>query len=363
MKFLFTALFFFCFTSHLFSQNIDIESPANQGSYSANTFPANGGTITVTGSRFVLGSTTVTNPVAWSFSSLNQKASFLQRSNGIKLTSYNSEGKMLAQRNMEFFKPSDNTLNAYQFDSGKIVLRDNVANFTFLNPKAETAYSVSNSSGSMDGERESQLASDPSGNTIVLYNPVISFGSETGSRAQIVYGDRNTEVFFNSRTEEIQSLRVSNDGSFITILTDGNNVSIFDRFGNDIFQVESDEDLIGATLHEGASHVTIYSSGRVQVYEIPGGNRLGSASSRSSIIFAGYDPENQTIIALGGTQNGMVINEPEVTAVSISEREIARQNVPFSISTLSPDRLNISKSGSQYIINGLNRRVLVEVSF
>lgn len=363
MKFLLTALFLFCFTSLLFSQNIDIESPADQSSYSTSTFSANGGTITVTGNRFVLGSTTVSNPAAWSFSKSNQRASFLQRDNGINLSSYNSDGEMLAQRNMEFFAPTDNTLNTYQFDSGRIVLRDNVANFTFLNPKAETAYSVSNSSGSMEGERESKLASDPSGSTIVLYNPVISFGSQTGSRAQIVYGDRDTEVFYNSRTEEIQSLQVSEDGSFITILSDGNKVSIFDRFGNEIFQVESDEDLIGATLHKNASHVTIYSSGRVQVYEVPGGNRLGSASSRSSIIFAGYDPEYQTMIALGGTQNGMEITEPEITAVSISEREIARQEVPFSISTLDLNRLELIKAGSQYEISGLNRRLLIDVSF
>ncbi|WP_234572711.1 hypothetical protein [Rhodohalobacter sp. 614A] len=366
MKFLFTAILFFCSSSLLFSQNINIESPADQNSYSTNTFSANGGTITISNDQFVLGSTTVTNPVAWSLSSSNQKASFLQRENGINLMSYNSEGELLAQRNMEFFVPTDNTVNTYQFDSGRIVLRDNVANFTFLNSKAETAYSVSNSSGSMDGERESQLAADASGNTIVLYNPVISFGSQTGSRAQLVYGDRNTEVFFNSRTEEIQNLRVSDDGSFITILLNGgggSRIAIFDRFGNEIFDIESDENLVGATLNENASHLTIYSSGRVQVYEIPDGGRVGSASSRSSIIFAGYDPGSQTIIALGGTQNGIEISEPEITAVSISAREIARQEVPFSISTLDANRLDLAKNGAKYEIEGLNRRLFVGVSF
>lgn len=366
MKFLFTAFLFICYSPLLFSQTIDIESPADQSSYTTNTFSADGSTITVTGNRFVLGSATITNPVAWSFSSSNRKASFLQRSNGMNLTSYNWNGAVLVERNMEFFEPSDNTMNTYQFNSGKIVLRDNVANFTFLNAMGETAYSVSNSSGSPQGERESQLASDPSGNTIVLYNPVISYGEQTGSRAQVVYGDRDTEVFFNSRIEEIRNVRVSDDGFFITILSEGrqgSRVSLFDRFGNELFQIDSDEDLIGATLHESAVHLTIYSSGRIQVYEIPGGERIGSASSRSSIIYAGYDPENQTIIALGGSLRGMVINNPEITAVSISEREIARQNVPFPISTLDINRLDLSKTGSQYEIEGLNRRLLVHVVF
>lgn len=366
MKFLLTAFLFFCYFPLIFSQSIDIASPADQSSYTTSTFSADGSTITVTGNRFDLGSATITNPVAWSLSSSNRKASFLQSNNGMNLTSYNSNGAILVERNMEFFEPSDNTINTYQFNTGNIILRDNVANFTFLNAMGETAYSVSNSSGSAQGERESQLASDPSGNTVVLYNPVISYGEQTGSRAQIVYGDRDTEVFFNSRTEEISKVRVSNKGSFITILskgTQGSRVSIFDRFGNELFQIDSEEDLIGATLHEDAYHLTIYSSSRIQVYNVPGGERIGSASSRSSNIFAGYDPENQTIIALGGNPEGMVINNPEITAVSISQRKIAREDVPFSISTLDVDRLHLSKTGARYEISGLNRRVLVDVSF
>ena len=311
----------------------------------------------------MLGDETVANPAAWSFSSSNQKAAFINRGNGINLMSYSTGGELLLEKNLEFFVPSDNTMNAYQFDPGSIALRDNVANFSFVTAKGEIGYSVSNSSGSMDGEQESQLASDPSGNTIVLYNPVISYGNQRGSRAQFVYGEQDTNVFFTSRNEEIKNVKVSEDGAFVTLLTSGNRVVIFDRFGNELFSFDSDENLIGATLDENATHLTIYSSGRVQVYEVPSGDRLGSASSRSSILFAGYDHESQTIIALGGNLRGRVIEEPEITAVSISQREIARQEVPFSISTLDLNRLNISKSGSGYEIEGLNRQVSVDVSF
>lgn len=366
MKFLFTALLVFCNTTLLFSQTIDIETSPEQQSYSGNTFTAGDGTITVSGNQFVLGSTQIANPEAWSLSSSNKKAAFLQRRNGTNLLSYNSEGTLLIEKNFEFFAPSDNTINAYQFGNGRVVLRDNVANFSFLNAKGDLGYSLSNSSGSSEGEKESELASDPSGNTIVVYNPVIVYGSEKGSRAQIVYGDRDNNVFFRSRNEEIKNIRISDDGAFITVLSagnQGNRVNLFDRFGNELFEVASDEDLIGATLHEDAAHLTIYSSARVQVYEIPGGDRLGSASSRSSILFAGYDPESQTIIALGGTLNGFVIQDPEITAVSISQRKIAREEVPFSISTLNPDRLELSKSGTRYEISGLNRDLLVDISF
>lgn len=367
MKFLFTVLFFISYSPFLYSQSIEIKSNPAQSSYSDNTFSAGEGTVIVSDNQFVLGSAQIANPEAWSFSSSNRRASFLQRSNGINLMSYNAKGDLFIERTLQFFTPSDNTINTYQFDNGEIVLRDNVANFTFLNAKGETSYQVSNSSGSTDGEQESQLASNPFGSTIVLYNPVIAYGSETGSRAQIVYGEQDTDLFFNSREDEIRDVRISESGEFITLVTTGvggNTASVYDRFGNELFQQTSDEDLIGATLSTDATHLTIYSSGRVQVYEIPSGNRLGSASSRSSILFAGYDPEAQTIIALGGSQSGMIIEEPEITAVSISEREIAREDVPFSISTLNIDHVALSVTGSNsYSISGLNRDLLVDVIF
>ncbi|MDR9364539.1 MAG: hypothetical protein RI575_04310 [Balneolaceae bacterium] len=367
MKFLFTVLIFISYSPSLFSQSIEIESDPAQSSFSDNTFSAGDGTVIVSGNQFVLGSAQIANPEAWSFSSSNRRASFLQRSNGINLMSYNAEGDLFIERALQFFTPSDNTINTYQFDNGDIVLRDNVANFTFLNAKGETSYQVSNSSGSTDGEQESQLASNPFGNTIVLYNPVIAYGAETGSRAQIVYGEQDTDLFFNSREDEIRDVRISESGEFITLITTGaggHTATVYDRFGNELFQQTSDEDLIGATLSTDATHLTTYSSGRVQVYEIPSGNRLGSASSRSSILFAGYDPEAQIIIALGGSQSGMTIEEPEITAVSISEREIAREDVPFSISTLDIGRVALSVRGSNsYSISGLNRDLLMDVVF
>lgn len=367
MKFLFAALLFLSYSPFLFSQAISIHSPSSQQSYDRDTFSAGDQTVRIIGNRFVLGTAEIVNPVAWSFSSTKQKAAFLQRSNGMNLVSYNSKGSKLIDMNLEFFSPSDNTINTYQFNNGRIVLRDNVANFSFMEATGDQAFAVSNSSGSMEGERESELASNPSGNTIVLYNPIISYGDQTGSRAQIVYGDRDTNIFFTSRTDEIRNVRVSSDGSFIILLTDGPNGAnaiVFDRFGNELFRRNSDEDLVGATLHEDAGHLTIYSSSRVQVYEIPGGDRLGSASSRSSILYAGYDPESQTIIALGGALRGIDIQDPEITAVSISRREIARQSVPFGISTLDKDRLDISVTGSNlYVISGLNRKLLIDVSF
>lgn len=367
MKFLLTVLFLIGYSPFLFAQNLDVESNPDQSSYSANTFSAGEGTITVTGSQFVLGSAQIANPEAWSLSPSNQRASFLQRGNGINLLSYNANGEVLIDQNLEFFSSSDNTINTYQFDNGRIVLRDNVANFSFLNAKGETGYQVSNSTGSTDGEQESQLASNPLGSTIVLYNPVIAYGSETGSRAQLIYGDQEMNVFFNSREDEIRDIRVSDDGEFITIVTSGaggSTAMLFDRFGNELFQRTVDENLTGATLTENATHLTIYSSGRVQVYEVPGGERLGSASSRSSFLFAGYDPDAQTIIGLSGSQNGLRIEEPEITAVSISEREITREDVPFSVSTLNLSRLNIMTIGSNsYEISGLNRDLYLDITF
>lgn len=366
MKFLQTIILILCTCPVILAQTIEIQSERDQQSFNSNTFSAGERTITIDDGQFVLGEQTIMNPLAWSLSDSKQKAAFMINNNGMSLTSYNPEGIKLLEILLEFFEPTDNTLNAYQFDSGKIILRDNVANFTFLNPRGETSYSVSNSSGSREGELESQLAANPSGTTIVVYNPVISYGSQTGSRAQLIYGDRDLLEFYRSQSEEIKQIRVTESGSYITLVSSGgeaDRAGVYDRFGNEVFAIESDEDLIGATLDENATHLTIYSSGRIQVYEIPDGNRIGSASSRSSILFAGYDPVNQTILALGGDLDNLDIRNPEISAVSISQREIAREEVPFSISTLDLNRLKISKNGNQYVISGLNRQLLVDVNF
>ncbi len=367
MKFLFTALLLLCYSPFLFSQNIDIEQAADHAGNSVTTFPAGDGTVTVAGNQFVLGSVQIVNPLAWSFSESGNRAAFLLNRGGVELTSYNAEGRVLINKMLEFFEPSDNTVEAYQFENGRIILRDNVANFSFLNPRGEVAYTQSNSSGSTGGEQESKLAADPSGNTVVLYNPVIAYNVQTGSRAQLVYGARNASEFFRSRSEEIKQVRISDDGSFITLITDAgsdDNVSIFDRFGNEIFHITTDENLIGATLHHTGSFITLYSSGRAQVYEIPGGERLGSASSRTSLLYADYDPGSETIIALGGTLESRRIREPEIMAVSISRREIAREEIPFDLSVLDLSRLDISSSGPQiYDISGLNRPLRVSVQF
>jgi len=366
MKIILTALLLFFYSPAIFSQSMNIQSLPGQHSYSVNTFPAGDKTITISSNQFELSSAQISNPEVWSISSSNSRASFVQRSNGMYLYSYNAAGDLLIEKNLEFFSPGDNTINTYQFDNGSIILRDNVANFTFLNAKGETAYQVSNSSGSTDGEQESQLATDPKGNTVVLYIPVIAYGSNTGSSAQLVYGDQDTKSFYSSREYEIVDLDVSESGAFIILVASNGSSSIamiFDRFGNELYQIDSDEDLIGATLDENASHLTIYSSGRVQVYEVPGGERLGSASSRSSILFAGYDSDDETILALGGVISGLEIDEPEITAVSLSKRAIVREEVPFPISTLDLDRIKIRASSSGYEILGLNRPLLVDVVF
>lgn len=367
MKFLLPVFLLFVTVPLVFSQSINVESVPSQSSFSANTFAAGDGTITVSNNQFVLGNAQIANPEAWSFSFLNTKAAFLQRSNGINLLSYNAKGDLLIEKNLQYFTPSDNTVNAYQFENGEVVLRDNVANFTFLTAKGETAYQVSNSSGSTDGEQESKLASDLFATTIVLYNPVIAYGSSTGSRAQLIYGEQDTDLFFSSRNQEIRNVQVSENGEFITLVISDNDESrvlIFDRFGNELFEISSSEDLVGATLSDGATHLTIYSSSRVQVYEVPTGDRLGSASSRTSILFAGYDPDSQTIIALGGSQNGLRIEEPEITAISISEREIVREEIRLSLSTLDLNRLSISRTGeNSFLLSGLNRNLLLDVAF
>ena len=367
MKYLLFVAGFLFLPLNLFSQNLQIRPAGNGSDLTTNQFPLDGGILTIRGDQFVLGDEAIINPAAWSVSEWGGRAAFLKLRGVVELTSLDANGSAFFEKNLEFFDSGDETLDVYQFGDGRIILRDNVANFTFLNPRGNTAYSLSNSSGSPEGERPSLLASDRYGNTVVLYNPVINRRDGTGSRARVVFGDQDDVVFFSSTSEEITSVRVHNRGFFISLITEtggADMVYLFDRLGNELFSMESDEELIGVSLSENAGHLTLYSSGRVQVYEVPGGRRLGSASSRSSLIFADYDPVSQNIIALGGDHSNLKLNDPEITVVSLSRREIVRENIPFSVSLLDTDRVGISRISSDlYSIHGLNREIELSVSF
>jgi len=365
LKLLFVLSIISLFGITLQARQLTIQSSEEHSGNSAQQFPLDDGLLDIDRGYYSIEEEGILNPESWSISYGGKKVSFLENRDGsVFYSTILSSGEKSAEANLEFFDTQDETMKVYAFDDGRAVTRDNVANFTFYAPDGDVLFSQSNSSQSTDGERESQLASDAEGQTVVLYNPIISFGNTRGSQARVIFNENDSDRFFNSQSTEIKDLKVSENGSFITILTSDNDVYLFDRFGNELNQLSFDDNQIGLNLSEDAEFLTVYSSGRVQVLNALSGERLGSTSSRSPVIYATYQPEDDTILIFGGEMQGDQIDNPMITAVSISQRQILREEINMPIAFHDLKKLRVTRTGSnQFRINGLNRSLLVQASF
>ncbi|MDZ7691186.1 MAG: hypothetical protein U5K69_08655 [Balneolaceae bacterium] len=226
----------------------------------------------------------------------------------------------------------DPSLRLKTFNSGAVLLRNNIANFTLYSPLGSIKTSGSSSSQSEQGESISEMATDAHGKTVLIYTPKINQGEGIGSQAQILKGDNSTENIFYSSSRSISYGDVSDDGQFILLITasEGSNdeVIILDRFGNELGSIESEEDLIGAHLTGNGEQFIIYSSRRALVYSSLNGERIGSTSFRSPLILAQYVAEDQTIIGLTGSkvESTEIYKDLEFHAINLEQREIAGKN-------------------------------------
>lgn len=370
MKFTFFLSILLAISLPVFSQTVNVSTETAYSGNNEGVFPVQGGTIRVSGGQLLLAETAVSNLLAWSVSPRGEKVGVLEGGATPTLLRMESSGESISHSELEFSDPQDETLSVYQFDDGRSVVRDNVANFSFYDAKGDIKYSMSNSAQSPDGERPSEMASDPAGRTVVLYNPVIAYGGNTGSRARLVYGEEDDEIFFEDREREIRSVRISNDGAFITLVAAGGSGSVgavYDRFGNQITEIPHDELLTGAELTDDREFLVLHTSRRVQVYRLLTGERIASASTGSSIITAQYLPEDEIIIALCGSAGGSgEISGPSVTAVHVGARQIATSDIINQGLSLINGTIDVDvqrKRSGEYRITGLNQPLDVETIF
>lgn len=349
------------------AQSITVTPVQQHLNYSQNTYPIHNSTLIVSPNSVQIGDTSIDQPRLWATSNQGFKVSFLMNRGTLYLMNLDASGNKIVDHSLDFFDATDQTLKVYPFNDGRTIIRDNVANFSFFDAAGELLYSYSNSSQSVDGERESQLSSDSNGRTVVIYNPVIAYGNNTGSRANIVYGEENSHEFFRDPQREIRQLNVSSDGAYITILAtnnSGNQLLLFDRFGNELYQYQTEDDLQGVTLSPDANFITKFSSGRVQVFNVQTGESMGNASSRSPILYAAFIPQDETVIALGGSFSGRNIINPTMTAVHLGLRQINRYEIDISLSTLDRDAVRIIRAGARnYRLIGLNKTLILETNF
>lgn len=263
----------------------------------------------------------------------------------------------------------DPSFAVYPLDNGGVLIRNNITNFTFYNTFGEIETSMSSSSQSEEGELISEVAFSSDGSTLVIYNPKIRRNGDIGSQAQ-VRTSSDFENIYSSRDRHLKDVSVSDDGTVITLVTaksgEDDVVIAMDRFGNELNTFISGEDLAGTSLSEDAEYITLYSRGRIQVYETLSGERIGSTSIRSPVFMAAYFPEDNIILALSGnySENANVLNSVEFHAINIQQRSIARQDLSTGLhlhDRIIPELSRIS--ANRYRLSGMNKHIDISASF
>lgn len=276
-----------------------------------------------------------------------------------------SDGATLMTAN---YKPdgTDPSIESYPIVGGSFVVRENIANFLIFDSFGNVKKSVSNSSQSQGGESISELAMDPFGKTIVLYNPKIVNGGNTGSGAKKISITGSDVNLFYSNDRALTVVEVSPNGEFIAFASvkpgSDDEVQLMDRFGNILNTISFDQDVKGVSFSENGLFVTIYSGGRAAVYEVRSGERDGSTSFRgTSLIYANYSPEDKTIIGLTGSGSA-TISDIQLHAVNVSARKIARED--FSGSLNKNGAITFQRTGSgRYTVSGFDKELSLRARF
>lgn len=371
MKLTSLLLLIFCLVTSLNAQTLSADFHTDNKALNTSQFPLQSGLLTSTEDVYQFGSEsaiTIANPVGFSVSDDGRLIGSLQTRGGLSAVVYNSEGIELLNTGLQNISSSDETIGFNLLNTGEFIVRDNVANFSFFDATGSRASTYSNSASTAGGEQTSQIAVSDDGVIKVVYNPVIQYQNSQGSRISLVTGDNEAEEFFNVMDRVIISLAVSESDHTISVITqkDGGSRSLhwFDRFGNLLFEMDSDMAIEGFSMSSDGDHVTIYAGNRVQVYNTATTERLGSASSRSSIVKAAYFPDSNLILTLGGNLNDQKIGSPDITAINLQKRQIERVRLSETVMFMDPADIIIEReSANTFKIGGINRPIQVTAQF
>ncbi|CAN5382691.1 hypothetical protein BH23BAC3_BH23BAC3_28890 [soil metagenome] len=372
MKLILTVFLFFTTIGTGLSQSVNAEFESDHQSNNSSEFPLKEGIVMVSQSSYQFGSAdnqvSIITPIDFALSRDRTKLGAVRFDRSLNSEIYEYSGQQIIQRELEFVDATDETIMLSVLDNGEFIVRDNVANFTFFDAAGNEGYSLSNATQAPGGEQPSGLAWSSTGETVVLYNPVIQYDGARGSRVSVAVGDQETREIYNSSSSIINNLSVSENGSFITIGSPGSGessrINLIDRFGNKLLDLELDMDVAGVSVTLDARYITVFSDNRVQVYRIADQELLGSSTSTIRIIHAAYQPEESTIISIGGLIRNGSVNNPEISAINLAQRQLDRHQLNGTISMLSQADISINRiSAGTYRIEGINRPIEVSASF
>ena len=371
MKLTSLLLLIFCLDTSLNAQTLTADFHPDNEASNTSQFPLKSGLLTNTGDVYQFGSendVTISNPVGFSVSDDGRLIGSLQSRGGLSAVVYNSEGMELLNTGLQNVSSTDETTGLKLLNTGEFIVRDNVANFSFFDAAGIRASTNSNSASTSGGEQTSQIAVSDDGVTKVVYNPVIQYQNSQGSRISLVTGDNEAEEFYNSSDRIIINLSVSESDHTVSVITESasgsRSLHWFDRFGNLLSEMDSDLTIEGFSTTSDGNYVTIYAGNRVQVYNTATSERLGSASSRSSVIKAVYFPDSNLILTLGGNLNDKEIDSPDITAVDLQKRQIERVRLNETVMFMDRTDIRIEREGTRtFKIDGINRPIQVTAQF
>jgi hypothetical protein len=368
-----TSLLFLLLTlsSSLNAQTLSAEFYPDNEASGISEYPLQDGVLLMSGSTYQFGRenrVSFANPIGFSLSDDRHMVGLLKAANGIEAVVYNDEGGILVQNTLSNFSTTDETIGLTLLNNGEFVVRDNVANFSFFGPSGERLSTYSNSAGTSGGEQTSQIAVSSDGITKVVYNPVIQYQDGQGSRISLITGDNEGNEFFTSYDSVILSLSLTESDQTIKTVTENSagerSIHWFDKFGNVLFEMTSDLAVDGFSVSSDGVHVAVFADNRVQVYNMNTRERLGSASSRSSIIQASYFPSSNLILAVGGEILNGKIENLDITAVDLQQRQIERVRLSEPVMYLDASDVTVeNQGGNTYRIDGINRPIRVTANF
>ncbi|MFH5883552.1 hypothetical protein ACG2F4_04500 [Halalkalibaculum sp. DA3122] len=353
------------------SLNISVADQTAGNQYATFGFDQQNVTISGGGISFPVNGRQFGNVLTFGVTPGYRAVGILQNSmDGAKSLLLNTAADTLAAYSTISLNYSDPSLGIYPFDSGEVLLRNNIANFTLYNSMGAIITSGSSGSQSERGESISEVAFDPLGKTIVMYTPKIKQENGVGSQAVILSDDNATNNIFYSGDRSIKHLSIADNGQFVVLVTEEEGTDdaavILDRYGNELNSISSEEELDGAYFAGDNEEVLLHSRRRALVYSTLQGERLGSTSFRSPLVLAQYFSEDQTIIGVTGNkvENTDIYRDLEFHAVNLDKREIARTELDGALATDPNIDLKFLREGrGQYRLMGSNKIINLRASF
>jgi len=308
--------------------------------------------------------TRVNNNISFGVSPDHSLFGSIYSSNGSYMMGlFENPGKKILNISSLSFGTNDPSIKIYPLNNGRVIIRSNIAHFDIYNPSGKVQASFSNSSGSLQGETISKLATDYSGETVIAYNPKINKNGHEESRIQRVNPDNGhvSTIYYNNK-EAISKLLMSHSGNFLAVLfrhKKNSQILIMDTYGNIVHHYKFDYKVDHIAFSNDDRYITMVQGNSVRVFNTYTGHKAGASYLRGyDVTYANYIPQDHVILGLGTdfNESSHTLHKIEFSMVNLRKRKIASKTYSGNL-TWYPGHfpLQIVRLGrDHYRINGFS---------